>query len=131
MAALRAGATFESDDPIFFLYRFGGQPWSDAPYSWHLVPAAERVLPPDPLGPDDRPLLTVILVDAASGLVRALRALSLPPPVAAPLHAAIRAQATAPFDPTTYDLRLTALYAQYPTTPRLLGQSVARAQLGA
>jgi hypothetical protein len=30
-------------------YHFDGKradiPWSDAPYSWHLVPAAERTLP--------------------------------------------------------------------------------------
>lgn len=36
-------------DPIVLLYRFSNQdssglPWSDAPYSWHLVPQEERTL---------------------------------------------------------------------------------------
>jgi hypothetical protein len=31
---------------IFFLYRFGSAiRWSDAPYSWHLVPEPQRSLP--------------------------------------------------------------------------------------
>ena len=50
---------------IFFLYRFEKAiAWSDAPYSWHLVPADERQLPETPESAETRALLSVVLVDA-------------------------------------------------------------------
>ena len=55
-----------SGDVIFFCYKFGALPWSDATYSIHLVPADQQTLPPV-TGPDERALLTVILIDALTG----------------------------------------------------------------
>jgi hypothetical protein len=36
---------FVEGDLIIFLYRFGHGEWSDAPFTIHMVPASERVLP--------------------------------------------------------------------------------------
>ena len=81
-------------DVIFLLYSFGAQlPWSDAPFSYHLVEAAERTLPPLDIGQQERALLSVTLIDAATGLIRAMRALSLSHRFTEQLHAAIHRQA--------------------------------------
>ncbi|MDH3600903.1 MAG: hypothetical protein OEU26_14860, partial [Candidatus Tectomicrobia bacterium] len=56
---------------IFFLLRFEGvSSWADAPYSFHLVPVEERSLPPDHLSPQTRAVVTVLLVEARSGIVQ-------------------------------------------------------------
>lgn len=122
-------ALYAHEDLIVLLYRFGaagrGIPWSDAPYSWHLVPAGERALPPDVAG-NERALLTVVLVDAATGIIRALRVVSWSPAFTAAVHAAIRAQAARPWSEAVYDAALDLLYARYPTTGALLERAVAR-----
>jgi len=98
---------------IFFLYRFGAAgeiDWSDAPFSIHRVPAEERV-DPGRIGALAR--LTVALVDATSGLVRALRRLSLPPAFSGALQAALVAQAKASYDPGVYSADLNAAYDRF------------------
>jgi hypothetical protein len=59
--------------------------WSDAPYTWHMVPAEQRSGPPE-LAPGQGGLLTIILVNAETGLVGALRAVSLAPRFSRHLH---------------------------------------------
>ncbi|MBI5549321.1 MAG: hypothetical protein HY901_36005 [Deltaproteobacteria bacterium] len=107
----RADFALVVEPPVLLLcYRFScGGPWSDAPFSWHLVPASERATPPDPTG-EERATLQVVLVDAATGLVQALRLLSFAPPFTAALHRAIRAQALIPWEPRAFDATLSKLY---------------------
>lgn len=108
-------ALYVESPVIVMIYRFGvegaGIPWSDAPYSWHLVPAHERKLPPE-LGGQDA--LRIVLVDAGTGLVRALRLVLLPEAFTAALRVAIIDQASAPWDLTAYDKRLAGLYTTFP-----------------
>jgi hypothetical protein len=113
---------------IVLLYRFGRSiRWSDAPYSWHRVPAGQRTLPePLPEGEEGRALLQIVLVDAATGIVRALRAVTLAPAFTAALHLAIREQARQPWDSNAYDRALQRLYARYPTSEAMLAQAAAR-----
>ncbi len=110
--------------PLFLLYRFGAQgagvPWSDAPYSIHLLPEVERVLPPAELAPEARALLHIVLVDSLSGIVRVLRAVSLSRDVTKALHSAIREQAAAPWSPAAYDADLRAAYDRYSTTEKMV-----------
>ena len=94
---------------ILMLYRLGAEPWSDAPYSWHLVPEPERDLPSADLESGKRSALQVVLVEAATGIVRALRLVSWSPPFTRTLHAAIREQAAAPWDAQLYDTVLAQL----------------------
>jgi hypothetical protein len=47
-------------------YRFGTEPWGDSPYQAHREPQADRGTPPGNA-------VQIILVDASSGIVRALR----------------------------------------------------------
>ena len=141
VAAVRAGpcdfALAVAGDVLFLLYRFGragaGVPWSDAPFSWHLVPEGRRQMPPTPweLRPDTRALLQVILTDAATGLVRVLRAVSLAPDFTRALFAAVAVQAATLWcGPAAYDRQVAAAYRRWPSSEALLA-AVARCAGGA
>ena len=116
------------DGPIIFLlYRFHPAiDWSDATYSWHLVPETERTLP-QPEGAETRALLHVDLIEADSGLVRALRVVTFSPAFTRALHSAIRQQAASPWPGReAYDDALASVYKRYPTSKDLLRRAVAR-----
>jgi hypothetical protein len=101
-------------DVIFFCWKFGGQPWSDSTYSIHLVPEDERQAPPDWQAAEARAALTVILVEAKSGLVAALRYVSFSPDFTRRLHAAIRKQYGQPWPgDDDYLAQAKRIYAQY------------------
>jgi hypothetical protein len=106
-------ALFVERSLIVMMYRFGQEvPWSDAPYSIHLVPREERVVPPVSL-PTEWALLHIILVDASSGVIRAMRVLSMPPEFTQALHRAIQEQAEMPFTRAKYNGELEQLFAGY------------------
>jgi len=95
---------------ILFIYRFHpAMPWSDAPYSWHLVPQADRQIPPT-LEEGQRALLSVVLVDSLTGIISAMRQLTLSPEFTHGLHEAITEQAAQSWDPVVYDRALNRLY---------------------
>jgi len=120
-----------SGDVIFFLYRFGEAiRWSDAPYSWHLVPPGERELPEPPATAETRALLSVVLVDADRNMVRALRALTFSPDFTRELHGAIREQAGRTWTVAAYDAELRRAYKRWPTTDLMLPAAVARCRGG-
>lgn len=117
---------------IVLLYRFDSAiDWSDAPFSIHLVPPDQRALPAA-LGEaeESRALLQIVLVDADTGIVRALRQLTWSPAFTAVVHAAIREQAAKPWDVAAYDRALAALYQRFPTSEALLRAAVARTEGG-
>jgi hypothetical protein len=99
---------FVEADQVLFLFRPAGWPhWSDAPYTWHRVDPAER----EPL-PDFSPghaLLSVVLVEATTGIVMALRSHTLHPRLTRQLFQAIRYQATCDYDPDLYNAQLDRL----------------------
>lgn len=117
---------------IFLLYRFAPAiAWSDAPYSCHLVPEDQRTLP-DAEGPQTRALLHVVLVDAGTGLIRALRLVTFSPAYTRALHDAIREQASSPWlSGPTYDAALADIYRRYPTSAELLKHAIAQTFGGA
>jgi len=117
-------------DILFLVFRFGAQPWSDAPYSWWMVPPDQRT-PPPALAGEERALLNVLLIDAGTGIIRAVRAISLGPAFSQALHAAIRAQAAAAsFDQAAYDRQLAAAYRLYRNSGALLAAATARTRGG-
>lgn len=124
-------ALVTQDDLLLLLYRFDkngdGLPWGDAPYSWHLVPADQRDLPSEPETPERRDLLHVLLVDAADGLIRAIRVVTLSPSFTAVLRGSIREQAARPWPgDAAYDRQLQALYQRFPQTAEMLPLATAR-----
>lgn len=115
---------------IFFLYRFpgAGLEWSDAPYSIHLVTEAERIEPEVHVTDETRALLHVVMVDAESGIVRALRAVTLSPALTEALHGAIRRQLEVGLDPG-YDRHLAWVYSAL-TSRQMVERAVARCRGG-
>ena len=80
---------------IFLLYRFGDAlPWSDSAFSWWNVSEEDRRIPAMPQNSGERILLKIILVEAANGIVKAIRVMTLSPLFTEKLHDAIRCQAT-------------------------------------
>lgn len=80
---------------IFLLYRFGETlPWSDSAFSWWNVAEEDRRIPEPQANPAERILLKIILVEAATGIVKAIRVTTFSPEFTAKLHEAIRRQAT-------------------------------------
>jgi hypothetical protein len=116
---------------IFFLYKFGDLAWADATYSWHLVPEDERQLPSPPASAEERTLLSVLLVDASTGILKSMRALTLSPRFTRELGRAIREQAAASFSTQSHDAALSILYGKYSTTNQLLKAALVRTKGGA
>ena len=101
------------DGILFFVYQFGRDPWSDAPYSWHMVNAVrpeEATIPP-PLQEQERSLLQVVLVEATTGIIAGLRTVSLSINLSRYLHQAITKQIAQPFDQAVHDQALARVYA--------------------
>lgn len=114
-----------SPDVLFFLYRFPAAQisWSDAPFAFGRLPADQRVLPPA-LGPGQRMLLNIILVEATNGIILRLRAVSLSPHFTQVLNDAIIAQAARPYSDQTYDAEINRVYALHKTSSALLSGAV-------
>ena len=111
---------------LYFLHAFGtGLPWSDSPYSIHLVPEEYRGLPELSLAPDERALLWLTLTDRATGEVRGLRAVSWAPGFTNAFHAAIHRQAMLPFERREHDEYHAAAYRRWPKTSDMLSAVVA------
>jgi tetratricopeptide (TPR) repeat protein len=139
--AVRSGkaefALVIEQDIIFMLFRFHGAhqrqqgiDWSDAPYSWHLLPATARRLPPEPqrLGPEEHTELHIVLINANTGIVFAIRKVRLSHEFTVQLYQAIRAQASRPFDKDAYLRQLDQLYTKYPSAKDLLPRALARCE---
>lgn len=99
---------------IFFQYHFPSAcAWSDAPFSWHLVPKEEQL--PIPIYPLEglRPMLNITLVDATTGIIKALRLVSLSPEFGNVLHKAIIDQSRAPWTGReAYDRHIADVYSR-------------------
>jgi hypothetical protein len=118
---------------IFLMYRFGKAiTWSDSPYSYWMVPEDQRRVPDTTGMTEPHALLSVILVDAANGLVRGLRAVSFSPAFTTALHLAIAEQAATPWvSQAAYDQALADYYRRYPSSAAMLREASSRTQGGA
>ncbi len=97
---------------VFLLYRFGETlPWSDSAFSWWNVAEEDRRIPAPQANPAERILLKIILIEAANGIVKAIRVTTLSPEFTEKLHEAIRQQATgAEFSRAEFVARSLAIY---------------------
>jgi hypothetical protein len=105
---------------VFFFYRFGNEiPWSDQAFSIHLVEKDEREVPE--LGGDNIRLgITVMLVDARTGLIKAIRFMTLSPEYSQELVKLCREDLQRYFDEDNYRGRVGEVYKKCPTTDDLL-----------
>jgi hypothetical protein len=107
--AVRAGPVefgfFAEPEGLFVVTRFGPTLSFDCSYQWHRVSAEERTLPPawEETSPELRALCTIILVEATTGVVLALRAITFSPEFTRSLHRAIAEQAAGPYDRVAHE----------------------------
>jgi hypothetical protein len=105
-------------------------PWSEALFTIHRVPLDERVLPELPDDPEQRAVLMIILVDADTGIIRAMRAVTFSPAFTSQLEEAIREQARLPYDSASYEQLQADLERRYPTREALLAIARVRCEGG-
>ena len=121
VAAVRAGdadfALSTREGAILFLYRFGpapkrkgGIPWGDGPFDPHRQRAGVEAAEPAATTAETRLLLTVVLIDARDGIVKAIRAVSLTPEFSRILFAEVREALGRPPVPDAAFARIQRLY---------------------
>jgi len=122
---LKQFALFTQGDVNVLLYKIGSMPWSDQPFSVHLTEqgVGPQDLPPPLSAPDDatyRAALQIVLVDADTGLIRAMNMVTFSPEFTRALHAAIRDQASRPWPgDAEYNRQVAAIQARYPDSFQL------------
>lgn len=115
---------------LFLLFKPGDMPWSDAPYSWWQLQRQrpDEAIPPFELpNPTSRALLSAILVDAATGIVRVIKGVTFSPEFSQALHGAISALMAEEVAEIDYSRAVDRYYRIYPETdPHLLARATAR-----
>ncbi len=96
---------------ILVLAKFGNQPWLDASYSVHLSEpfVFQEMTETQGFG------LHIILVNAATGIIIAMRMVGLSHGFSKELRKAIETQKEMPFNQITYSAKLENLYRNYTT----------------
>lgn len=119
--AVRTGtaefAWIDNDQVAVLAFRFGQQPWSDCPY--HAGRDPQAGLPAD-LDDDKHLLVQVLLVDADTGLIAAMRQLTWPPQFTRKVAGTVDRMLATPYNEAAHDAALDTLYARYPHTESLV-----------
>lgn len=103
--------TWTDGGPVSVLcFRFGTLPWMDTPHEPWRETEADRGTPAG--APGNQLALQVVLADASTGLVKALRLLTWDPEFAEAVRQTVRRQLTCPRNDAAAARRLNALYAQ-------------------
>ena len=124
------GLHVTGDGDIFFLYRFDTYtiPWSDSPYTVQLVKPEYRSMPPALENDAQRYSLMLTVVNADTGIVEALRMLTLSPEFSRALYDAVLFQHSEAYasrwSENGYNARMQAVYARYPRSEDMVKESV-------
>lgn len=103
---------YVKDEVIFMLFKFQSLEWMDAPYSVHL----SNPFTFDDIEPGQGFGLTIFLVDASTGILRALRYSGLSTDFSFKLQDAILNQKNLPFDAVVYNQKFMSIYNNYSTS---------------
>lgn len=114
-----------SENIIFLIFQLKPLRWSDAPYSWWMVPEDRRAEPQE-ISEGEGALLQIILINANTGIVEAIRAIGLDTDFSRVLHAQIRHQMQKPLAPQEYSNQVDRAYAKYPTSLAMLQNAIAQ-----
>lgn len=114
---------------IILAFKFEGFNWQDASYNWHLVPEEQRKLPDIPTNSEQRAAITIILVDAETGIIKAIRFSSFSHKFTVKLHEAIIKQSQEQL-PADYDEQTQKLVENYTPEYLVKNKSIARCRLG-
>lgn len=116
---------------LCLLVKFGDLPWQAAHYNWWINPPIMR---PEP-GKDLRSLsggisLGACLVDAATGIVRALRSMTMPRDFGRILLQNVRTQAVPPFDPWGHTALIENINRAYPSAADMMREAICMCAFG-
>jgi len=103
---------------LFLLIKFGSLPWFDAPYSWWIVPKQRRIVPK--LEEHELFTIQIILINATTGIVEAIRLISLPKIESQTLLNIIQFQIENPISPEAYHRRIDQIYQLCPTSEAMI-----------
>lgn len=118
-------------DIIFFCFKFGDLEWSDCGFSIHLVPDNERTLPDIPKTNQERALLSTLLIDAETGILRVIRATTFSSRFTRILHQAIIDQAGRPYPgDNEYQRQIDQIYQKYRSKDLAKNHALARCRGG-
>lgn len=128
---------YVEEDVIMLLFKMDGPSgkgvdWHDVPYSWHLLPTEARTIPPSPqdIPEGEGALFTILLIDAATGIIQAIRVMALSHEFTSHLFRAIREQADRPFDKNRYQQQVLRLRQKFPTVPLMVAAAQACCRVG-
>lgn len=114
---------------IFFLFRIEGSwDWSDQAFTIHRVHPANRKLDPAP-GRYFSPL-TVALVNSATGVVEAMRMVTMSPRFGRAFQTYMARQLEAPYSAETHEATIRELYAKYPHSKHIAAAALHRERAG-
>lgn len=115
---------------IFWLFRIEGvMDWSDQGFSVRLLPESEQDTPP--ISDAGRIPLTLVLVDADTGLVTALRMVTYSPHFTRLFYRAMQRQKDAQFDPKLHREKVAAIYQRFPNSKALVRSAIIMERAGA
>lgn len=101
---------YKEKNVIVMLFKFGDLNWMDAPYSVHLSRNLTKL---DDVTTNEGLALTIVFVDASTGIVKNLRLIGLPNGLTKELFADIKKQKELSFD--GFDENLGNIYRKYST----------------
>jgi hypothetical protein len=103
----------------------------DCPYTWHRLAPEDRVKPPawEEVNPALRAVVNVVLIEATSGIVLALRICTYSPEFTRALHRTIADQAAMPYDKITHESRIEDITREF-TSEQLWDRCVIRCHSG-
>jgi len=102
---------YEKEDLIFMLFKFGNGPYMDAPYSVHLSEPFEfmKIEPGFGFG------LTILLIDSSTGILKAVRYVSLSTDFSQRFKLAVERQKKMSFNKDLYLLKIQSVFNNYST----------------
>ena len=120
-------ALYEAPPVIFILHKIRGlEQWSDSPFSIRLYDGMGKKFDwSEPIEEGQGLGLNIVLVDADTGVLLALRLVGTSTEFARELRAAILRQIEAPFSVTAYDSKINEVYTKY-TSQQLLALATAQ-----
>lgn len=101
---------YSENNAIFMLFKFGNTPWMDAPYSVHL---SKNLTEFQLFDGGQGIALHVYLIDASTGILKAIRLIGLKTRFSIQLIEAIEKQKKMTFD--GYDLNINSIMTKYST----------------
>lgn len=107
---------YVKDEVILMLFKFEGMQWMDAPYNIHLSAPFEFDVIEEGKGFG----LTILLVDASTGILEVIKYIGLSTELSRKLQNAIQNQKLAQWDNVAYEKKINQIYDNYNTDDLVL-----------